>query len=59
MLSGNGLANWSFSYDPVTKGRDQKSGVSIESFIYIDSILCMSNFQGMVPCHRTHPLISD
>ena len=51
MLSGNGLANWSFSYDPVTKGRDQKSGVSIESFIYIDSIPCMSNFQGMVPCH--------
>ena len=23
MLSGNGLANWSFSYDPVTKGTDQ------------------------------------
>ena len=23
MLSGNGLANWSFSYDPVTKGIDQ------------------------------------
>ena len=49
MLSGNGLANWSFSYDPVTKGIDRTILIVV---IFIGSILWEQNFQFPGKCSK-------